>query len=361
MGKTAVNGRTIANYSLYAFFWLVIIFMLYFARDSIWYFALGTLFAYLGTNLVTRATSELSRTGLPLKASKVTSILLYIVTLYALFFALAFGFGHILITQIKGILELVGTSVIFEELGELLPESGNLLTLTLDNNVYILSNLLSGASELLVALFLLPFWMFYLLYDPKSISAGALRLLPSNLKEDGKALYYLTDRTIRRYLIGEAKLGFVVGSMTFLLYSLIGMPYALALGVLGLFLEFIPIYGPWILYFISLIVAFAQGWETVVLVSIAAAIIQFVEGNLLAPNIIGGKTKLRNWQVMLLVPIGGAFAGMIGMLLIIPTVVITLNFIHYIHLRLRNPKGGTVSPEVAKRIVQDESISFDDF
>lgn len=352
-----MRTRSAANYILFLLFWVAIIWILYYARSSLWYFGLGALFAYLGTNLVAKIDGYISKIGISKKFSRFVAILLYIGAIYIVFFALLFGFGSIIITQLGDLAGMVSASYILDELFSLLPESSNLLQQTIENGASGLSSLISTAAELIVALFLLPFFMIYLLSDPKSIRTGALRLLPATIKDDGRALYAILDKTVRRYLIGEAKLGFVVGSLTFVLYSFIGMPYALAFGVIAFALEFIPIYGPWMLYFISLIVAFTYGLEMVVAVSVSAAIIQFFEGNVLAPNIIGHQTRLRNWQIMLLVPIGGVLGGVIGMLLVIPIVVILLNVIYYIHLRLRKK---SVSAEKAKELVESTSITFDD-
>lgn len=360
------------NYMLFALFWILVIGLLFYARGAIWYFIIGTLFAFLGKNLVTRMASTISRLGLSRKVSRYLAILVYIAVIYTFILLILLGVGHVILAQINGMLDTIGIKWYSDAVLAKLPQNRNLeiaAQMVLDvvaqvaevistQVISVLSSALHTSVELIVALVLMPIWIFYLMSDPGAISAGALRLLPESVRPDAKAIYNFTDSNIRNYLIGETKLGAVVGSMTLILYSIIGMPYVIALAFFAFFLEFIPIYGPWILYFVSVLVAATQGWEMVVAVTVVAAVIQFTEGNLLAPNILGHQTRLRNWQIMLLVPIGSVIAGVWGMLLIIPTVVIFASIFFYLHLRLREK---TVSPEQAKEKVESESISFDRF
>lgn len=132
------------------------------------------------------------------------------------------------------------------------------------------------------------------------------------------------------YLRGQVILGLAVGVMTSVLLGLLGVQNALALGLLSGVLEFIPYFGPVISAVVAILVAFFQPGNYLSLTHFQFALatlavmilVQQVENNLLVPRIVGNALNLRPLTVIIAAIIGGALAGILGIILAAPVAAV---------------------------------------
>ena len=99
-----------------------------------------------------------------------------------------------------------------------------------------------------------------------------------------------------------------------------------------------PYVGPYFGIFPSLLVAIAQSPEQVISVIIVVLIVQQVDGNLIYPNVIGKSLQIHPLTIIILLLVAGKLAGILGMILAVPTyaiVKVLINFIHHIWFRPR--------------------------
>jgi predicted PurR-regulated permease PerM len=128
------------------------------------------------------------------------------------------------------------------------------------------------------------------------------------------------------YLRGQVILGAVVGVMTGILLGLLGVQNALALGLLAGVLELVPYFGPWISAIVAVLVAFFQPENYLGLTQFQFAlatvavmiVVQQLENNFLVPRIVGDALNLRPLTVIIATIIGGALAGILGIILAAP-------------------------------------------
>jgi predicted PurR-regulated permease PerM len=128
------------------------------------------------------------------------------------------------------------------------------------------------------------------------------------------------------YLRGQVILGAVVGVMTGVLLGLLGVQNALALGLLAGVLELVPYFGPWISAIVAVLVAFFQPENYLGLTQLQFAlatvavmvVVQQLENNFLVPRIVGDALNLRPLTVIIATIIGGALAGILGIILAAP-------------------------------------------
>ncbi len=128
----------------------------------------------------------------------------------------------------------------------------------------------------------------------------------------------------------EARLGLwvrgqliLMGSMaiaTGAVYSVLGLPSALLLGLIAGIAEAIPMVGPILGAIPAVMVAATVGPEMVAAVAIAYVVIQFVEGNILVPIVMRNTIRMSSFLVIVSLLAGAAIAGMIGAFLAVPVV-----------------------------------------
>lgn len=128
------------------------------------------------------------------------------------------------------------------------------------------------------------------------------------------------------YLRGQALLGLVVGALTWILLTAIGVHNAFALGLLSGVLEVVPYFGPILSAVAAVLVAFFQPENYLGLGQVPYALltlgvmflVQQLEGNFIVPRVMGDALNLRPLTVLIAVLIGGTLAGMLGIILAAP-------------------------------------------
>lgn len=125
------------------------------------------------------------------------------------------------------------------------------------------------------------------------------------------------------YLRGQVILGAVVGTMTGVLLGILGVKNALALGILAGILELVPYFGPIFSAIVAILVAVFQptNWLGLGHIEFALAtlgimiLVQQLENNFLVPRIVGDALNLHPLTVLIAVIMGGAIAGILGIIL----------------------------------------------
>ena len=115
----------------------------------------------------------------------------------------------------------------------------------------------------------------------------------------------------------------VVGILTSIAMSLLGVKYALLLGfMIGLF-NLIPYFGAIIAVIIAIIVTlFTGGFGQALLMAIVVVILQQIDANIINPKIVGNSLKISPLLVIFAVTVGGAYFGVLGMFLAVPIVAV---------------------------------------
>lgn len=132
-----------------------------------------------------------------------------------------------------------------------------------------------------------------------------------------------TKKTIQSFLLGLIIEIAIVSILNTAGLLILGIPYAVLLGVAGAFLNVIPYIGPTVAMFIYAIVAVVTKSPQYALLVIGVfLIIQFIDNNILVPRIIGAKVKLNALVSIISVICGAALWGIPGMFLAIPAVAI---------------------------------------
>jgi len=138
------------------------------------------------------------------------------------------------------------------------------------------------------------------------------------------------NKVVGRFVRGQLIVSVVVGGLVALGLSLLGVRYALFLGVLAGLFDIIPYFGPVLGAIPALVLAFLRDPLTALWTLLMFVAVQQLEGSVLSPKIVGEQVGLHPLTVIFSVLAGGELLGVTGMLLAVPaaaTVKVTAGFI----------------------------------
>jgi predicted PurR-regulated permease PerM len=225
------------------------------------------------------------------------------------------------------------------------------------NTVVATVRTVSGTIGFVIGLVVIPFWLFYILHDEKQVAVGVLRALPEQMRPDVQAMASLIDDVLSAYIRGQLLLVLFVGGMATIALFIIGVPFALILGIIAGMFEVLPYIGPILGAIPAVLVALLSDPISALWVAIAFFGIQQVENLILVPRIAGQSVKLHPAAVMVVLVIGNELAGLFGMLLAVPIAAIIRDMFKYLYLRILDQP---LAPEEAMvRIRSGQEVQLD--
>ncbi len=183
---------------------------------------------------------------------------------------------------------------------------------------------LSTLGGLLVAVFLVPVYIFLFLFYKILLLDFIRKLFGDDNKGQVSAVISQTKTVIQRYLIGMVIEIAIIAAMETTALFLLGVPYALLIGIMGAFLNTIPYIGGLIAVALPMMVALISGMPsmTPIYILIIYYIIQLIDNNLLVPTIVASKVKINALFSIVAVIAGNLLWGIPGMILAIPLLAI---------------------------------------
>ncbi len=186
---------------------------------------------------------------------------------------------------------------------------------------------------LILGFIVIPFWMFYVMYDQKHITGALAGLVPMRYREDAANIWRLIDTVLSAYIRGQLLLCVTIGAMATVGLTLLHVPFPLVLGVFAGLVEFIPYIGPVMGAIPAVLVALIQSPILALWTILLYLGIQQVENVLLAPRISGNAVALHPAVIMLVLVIGNEIWGLGGMLIAVPVTAILRDVFRYLYLR----------------------------
>jgi predicted PurR-regulated permease PerM len=178
----------------------------------------------------------------------------------------------------------------------------------------VAGSVIAGLTELGIILIL----GLYLAIDPGLYLRGFLRLLPLARRPRARVILLEMAHTLRDWLLGQLVAMATVGALTGMGLWLIGVPQALALGIVAGLLDFVPNVGP-ILASVPGILAAASAGTTQALYALALYIaVQTAENNLITPIAQRRAVDLPPALTMVALLVMGLLGGVLGLLLAVP-------------------------------------------
>ena len=134
---------------------------------------------------------------------------------------------------------------------------------------------------------------------------------PEHFQADMKAVTSIADRVLAAHVRGQLFLGIIVGVVTMIGLSLIGVSQQAALAIISGIFELIPILGPWRSIVVAPVVVLATNPDRLIAVEILFVAVQQLENTLLAPRIQVRAVNMNPALIIVPLVVGGFAFGMI--------------------------------------------------
>ena len=198
-----------------------------------------------------------------------------------------------------------------------------------------------------VATVTIVFMTFFMLLEGPSWVERFLSLLRPASRRRWHAVGNDIYRTVGGYVTGNLLISLIAGVSTGLVLLIMGVPYAVALGLVVAILDLIPLAGATIAGIIITAVAFIHSIPAGIVVIAFFIVYQQIENHVLQPVVYGRTVQLSPLAVLISVLIGAELAGVLGALAAIPGAgtlqVLLLDFLR--HRRSPTDSGGALAPE----------------
>jgi len=193
-----------------------------------------------------------------------------------------------------------------------------------------ISGLFASVLEVFVWTIFVLIYTYFMLYHRRLLYRFVTGLFRSETLSKVNEVITNTRAIINHYIIG---LLLEMGIMTVVncsVFAIMGVKYALFLGMLAAVLNIIPYLGIYTAVLICMLVTFANGTlGGAISVGAVLIVIHFLDANILMPRIVGSRVKMNALITILAVVIGNQVWGIAGMLLFIPlTAILKIIFEH---------------------------------
>lgn len=200
-----------------------------------------------------------------------------------------------------------------------------------------ISSIVGVVADIAITIVTVPFLLFYMFKDGDKFPALIAKFLPHSYRDEGLKTLKETGETLAAYINGQVTVALFVGTLSFIGYVIIDLPYALVMALIVAVTNIIPYVGPFLGGAPAVIIALFDSPTKAILVIVVITIAQQVEGNVLSPLILGKRLDTHPATIIIILLVAGNLAGILGMILAIPfyavTKTIILNFVRFLQLR----------------------------
>lgn len=312
--------------TLLLLFWLLLLYTLTVARNFLYPLALGVLFAMLLVPVGRR----LERIGLPRILANLVCIVLGGGVLYGVLLFMYRQVGALVkelpdikeqaLFNLRGLLEGLGGQVgitftaateqaLFDRFEEMVKLTGESV-----------SGVMNATGNTLLAVGLMPVYVFMFLYYRDKFARFLLMLVPDHAQQLGRTILTKVSGVATRYMTGMFAVVLILSVLNATGFLIIGLRYAVLFGVIAALCNVIPYFGTIIGYAFPLVFAFLTGesYELALAVLVQFFIVQFSENNIITPNILGGMLRINPFFIIIGVLGGGMLWGLPGMFIVVP-------------------------------------------
>ena len=213
----------------------------------------------------------------------------------------------------------------------------------LDSLLTIMVGILLKFLNSALVIMMIPFIAFYMLKDFHLIKRFVWYMTPKKWRLKGARFIKDVDESLGSYIRGQLLVCLAIGSAAALFFWIFHLKYPLLLGFLVGITDVIPYFGPIIGALPAVIIAATVSVKLVVITVIIIIVLQFLEGNILSPYIVGKSLHMHPLLIIFAITAGGEIGGVIGLIVAVPClVVLKVGVIHaknhFIHKNSKEPR-----------------------
>lgn len=193
-----------------------------------------------------------------------------------------------------------------------------------------LSKVIQSVSNVVVTIVVAPIMLFFLLKDDQAFADKALAICPPKWRKDLTELTSDVNSQVSAYVKGQLIIATALGVMVFISFSLIGLKYNGVLAIITGFTSVVPYLGPILAFTPALVIAVSSSWWMVVKLLIVWMLVQFLEGNVIQPNIMGKQLNIHPLTIIIVLLVAGDLLGLVGLILGVPLYAILRVIVRFV-------------------------------
>ncbi len=182
------------------------------------------------------------------------------------------------------------------------------------NIVLILTGVAGAALDIILVVVM----SIYLMMDGKRTINWLRQNMPRRQRGRVRFLLDTLQRVVGGYIRGQLFLCTLIGSLVGIGMQIMGVPYAILLGVLAFFLEFIPVLGTIVSGAICVLFALTRGWLLSIIVLAYFVVVHVIEGDIVGPRVVGKVIGIHPVVSLVALIAGGELFGIWGALFAAP-------------------------------------------
>ena len=233
--------------------------------------------------------------------------------------------------DITWITDWVETLNLSQLIKQVLSGAGSLIT----SAVGVVSSTVSIVANVCISVII----AIYALVSKRELARHGTLLIRAHCgKRFGAFLFHfgqLLSTTFTKFLTGQCLEACILGSLIFLVYSILGIPYSALIGVLTAVLAFLPYVGAFLACATGMLLVLLTQPSKLLICLIAYLVVQFVENQLIYPHVVGTSVGLSPLWTLIAVLVGGKLLGLFGMIFFIPLTAVLVTLLkEYTHMKL---------------------------
>ncbi|MBU3154713.1 AI-2E family transporter [Clostridium estertheticum] len=185
-----------------------------------------------------------------------------------------------------------------------------------------LLDFIMGLGENILTYMVSPLIIYYFLCDSENMINKTLIIFPPESRNIIKKIIDDIDKVLGRYIMSQLILCGIITIATFLILMFMKVDFPLILALINGIFNIIPYFGPIFGLIPIILIALLESPKIALYTTIWIFALQQIEGSLLSPKIIGESISMHPLTVILLLMIGGAVGGILGMIVAVPLGVV---------------------------------------
>lgn len=181
-----------------------------------------------------------------------------------------------------------------------------------------IGNFFGAVASVFIAIVTMPFILFYLLKDGKSLAPYAVSYLPTKWRKPTLNVLKEMNQQVSSYIRGQLTVAFLVGVIFMIGFAIIGLDYAVTLGIIAGVLNLIPYLGSFLAMIPAVFLGIVGGPVLLIKVLVVFMVEQTLEGRFISPLILGNQLSIHPITILFVLLTSGKMFGLTGVILGIP-------------------------------------------
>ena len=178
--------------------------------------------------------------------------------------------------------------------------------------------IVSAVANVVVAIMTFPFILFFLLKDGRRLAPYMVRILPNHWRKPTLTVIDEMNEQVSSYIRGQLTVALAVAILFIIGFSIIGLDYAVTLGIVAGVLNMIPYLGSFLAMIPAIFLGIVAGPVMLIKVIVVFVIEQTIEGRVVSPLVLGSQLSIHPVTILLVLLTSGKLFGLLGVVFGIP-------------------------------------------